>query len=159
GEGRNGEARRHGCPVWPGRSMRAMNNTPPQISEVIGRIRWMRLALLPPYCHDGDESERPEADYQNFYREHLDEAVLAADGYAAPIAQFSSDESNPTSVQQLLEARERFIRSFPFCEDELQIEPIQERAALEEWMLATYRKNDQAIGQLIQTLSEYRHLL
>jgi len=132
-----------------------MESSDQKISELIDHLRWIRLAVLPPYCGDEDEGERSEADYVTFFNERADGSISATEKYRESIAALD-DLPSKEAVEQLLAGRRAFINAFPFCTDELAGEPVERSQPLENYIISLYRSSQESRDSLISDLEDYR---
>jgi len=125
---------------------------------LIDKVRVDRLSLLPPYCLDGDENERTVDEYVDFYSKNLSEGILATRSYIDALQVFRNLPENDDSFGKLLDARRRFAKAFPFCDDELEGLPTSQLAAYHDYLLKTYREEART-GFLHKDLSTYLEAL
>jgi hypothetical protein len=87
------------------------------IDEIIERIQFLRLALLPAYAEDGDEGERSIEDYVAFFRTKLNEAITATSRYIKSLEVLLGNRSSDEALNRYLVARKAFVEAFPFSEE------------------------------------------
>ena len=127
------------------------------IDEIVSRLKFLRMSLLPPYCENLDEDEKSVFDYVAHFTSHLEQCREDARLYLGAIAQLS-ESSNDNTLRDLFAARTRFAESFPFCVDELVTLSEDEAKPYRDYMAKIYRE-DVAEGFLAKTVAQYIALL
>lgn len=51
------------------------------VSQIIARLRLLRLNTMPPYTYDGDEGERSVDEYLAFFNDRINDSIFALDEY------------------------------------------------------------------------------
>jgi len=119
----------------------AVSSAVSDTERLINEVRFRRLALLPPYCLDGDENEKTLADYANFYRQNVCDAISATASYIDALKAFAEEPDRKELFGELLDARRWFAKAFPFCDDELAGVVKSELPAYHDYLLKTYRQD------------------
>jgi hypothetical protein len=128
------------------------------IADVVEKIRFLRLSLVPPYCENLDEDERSVDDYTAHYALRLHECKEAARKYLSALERVKSDVGDASTATYMLEARARFAASFPFCTDELVIANADDLEGYVEHLMQAYRR-DATTGFLARAVEQYIALL
>ncbi len=129
-----------------------------RIEEIAQEIQFCRSEVLPPYCYNDDEDERDVSEYIEYYGSHVNEAIRNLESYLSALVDLSKSPKTQESIQRVLDERSRFISTFPFCYDELNDFPSDERGEACARLSATYLK-DLADGILFDGLRELLVLL
>ncbi len=129
------------------------------MEEIVQKLKFLRMGLVPPYCEDQDEDEKDADDYREHFASRLQECKNDAQRYLASVMQLAgSDAGDSAAVDEVLAARARFAASFPFCVDELaSMQPDQAKPYVDH-MAQAYRR-DAAMGSLAKSLEQYIALL
>lgn len=90
------------------------------MERIINKIQYIRWSILPACCYneDEDEDEKSVTDYEIFYRDRIDECLVAVGDYINTLDQLSR-RNDAEHYHILFDTRKRFIDLFPFCYDEL----------------------------------------
>ena len=118
----------------------------------------LRLNILPPYCYDDDEGEKDDEDYLKFYSQVGSFALEGVTRYIDALQELRKDPTSAEALNNLLGAREQFIRSFPFCQDELLDLAPAERDAFDVALENYYRMSPHGTEELLKYLAEYKRL-
>lgn len=130
------------------------------VAQSLAKIMVLRLNILPPYCYDEDEGEKDDEDYLEFYSQVGPFALEAVTKYREALQELRKDPTSAEALNDLLLAREQFIRGFPFCHDELQDLAPAERAEFDEALEKFYQTKLSPHGteELLKNLAEYKRL-
>lgn len=123
--------------------------------SVVDEIKFLRWALLPPYCENLDEDEKSSADYVQYYSANIDRCIADTSAYLSALDALYDDEQ---SLEAVFAARARFAETFPFCADELRGTGGDDLQPYRAFMAATYRK-DTAGRNLQGSIARYLELL
>lgn len=114
---------------------------PETIERALDDIQFSRLAILPPYSYNDDEDWRDPRAYLDFYRSVGQESIAASENYLTELRLLKeSGEINNNDMKSLFASRRRFLRSFPFCYDELENLPEEQFELAHRDMCKVYKK-------------------